>query len=138
MSTPNCKNLYKIFFNASIRGSERATYELLFLRKKFLTVDGILGHLEEDQVPLHHAVDVVLMPPEDDDVTDEDSEDEEEILPKDPNHLGRGILSQEAEMVILEDDADDEPDAQPDDQPDNQPASQVKCEILPIPFIFFE
>ena len=78
------------------------------------------------------------MPPEDDDVTDEDSEDEEAILPKDPNHLGRGILSQEAEMVILEDDADDEPDAQPDDQPDNQPASQVKCEILPIPFIFFE
>ena len=68
------------------------------------------------------------MPPDDDDVTDEDSEDEEEILPKDPNHLGRGILSQEAEMVILEDDADDEPD--------DQPANQVKCEILPKPFIF--
>ena len=131
-------HLKSLFCSIISCGSERATYELLFLRKKFLTVDGILGHLEEDQVPLHHAVDVVLMPPEDDDVTDKDSEDEEAILPKDPNHLGRGILSQEAEMVILEDDADDEPDAQPDDQPDNQPASQVKCEILPIPFIFFE
>ena len=55
--------------------------------KKFLTADGILGQLEEEQVTLQNAVDVVLMPPEDGELTDEDSEDDEELLPKDLNHF---------------------------------------------------
>ena len=55
--------------------------------KKFLTADGILGQLEEEQVTLQNAVDVVLMPPEDGELTDEDSKDDEELLPKDPNHF---------------------------------------------------
>jgi hypothetical protein len=46
------------------------------------------------------------MPPEDDELTDEDSDDEEEIIPKDPGHLGRGILSQQADLIIY--DPDDE------------------------------
>lgn len=54
------------------------------------------------------------MPPDDDGQSDEDSEDEEELLPKDPNHLGRGILSQNAEMVIYnqEDDLPEGDDSQ--------------------------
>ncbi len=39
------------------------------------------------------ALDVNLMPPEDDDLTDEDSDEDEDSLPKDLNHLGRGILT---------------------------------------------
>ncbi len=40
------------------------------------------------------------MPPDEDDVTDEGSDDDEDTLPKDPNHLGRGVLSQRAELVL--------------------------------------
>ena len=97
--------------------------------KKFLTADGILGQLEEEQVTLQNAVDVVLMPPEDGELTDEDSEDDEELLPKDPNHFGRGILSQQAELVIFDDDDEDQGHDQP--VPDDQPTgSQVQCYIL--------
>ena len=97
--------------------------------KKFLTADGILGQLEEEQVTLKNAVDVILMPPEDGELTDEDSEDDEELLPKDPNHFGRGILSQQAELVIFDDDDEDQGDDQP--VPDDQPTgSQVQCYIL--------
>ena len=45
------------------------------------------------------ALDVNLMPPDDDDLTDEDSDEDEDSLPKDLNHLGRGILTQDAEIV---------------------------------------
>lgn len=57
-------------------------------------------------------VDVILFPPDDDDNSDEDSEDEEDNLPKDPNHLGRGILSQQAEIILYNNDdmADELPD----------------------------
>ncbi len=50
-----------------------------------------------------HSLDVVLLPPDKDDLTDEDSNDEDEVLPKDLNHLGRGVLSQNAELVIYDD-----------------------------------
>jgi hypothetical protein len=40
------------------------------------------------------------LPPDDDEVTDEDSDDNEDAVPMDPNHLGRGILSQQAELVM--------------------------------------
>jgi hypothetical protein len=33
-------------------------------------------------------------------VTGEDSDDDEDAVPMDPNHLGRGILSQQAELVM--------------------------------------
>jgi hypothetical protein len=45
------------------------------------------------------ALDVNLMPPDDADLTDEDSDEDEDSLPKDLNHLGRGILTQDAEIV---------------------------------------
>ena len=52
-----------------------------------------------------------LLPPEgDDDITEEDSDEEEELLGKNPNHLGRGILSQEAELVVRQDDESDDED----------------------------
>jgi len=47
-----------------------------------------------------NPADIVLFPPEDDDQTDEDSDCEDDFLAKDPNHLGKGILAQEAELVI--------------------------------------
>ena len=40
------------------------------------------------------------MPPVEAELTDGDSDDEEETQPKDQNHLGRGVLSQEAELVL--------------------------------------
>jgi len=40
------------------------------------------------------------MPPVEAELTDGDSDDEEDTQPKDQNHLGRGVLSQEAELVL--------------------------------------
>ena len=74
-----------------------------------LTANEILAELEEG---LHDGDgDIYLLPPEgDDDITDEDSDEEEELLGKNPNHLGRGILSQEAELVVRQDDESDDED----------------------------
>ena len=74
-----------------------------------LTANEILAELEEG---LHGGDgDIFLLPPEgDDDITDEDSDEEEELLGKNPNHLGRGILSQEAELVVRQDDESDDED----------------------------
>ncbi len=49
------------------------------------------------------------MPPEQDDISNEESDDEVGVLPKDPNHLGKGILSQLAELQVydLEDELPD-------------------------------
>lgn len=69
----------------------------IYFRYVGLTTDEILGHLEE--MDSHMKADVVLFPPEDNDITDEDSEDEEELQEKDVNHLGRGVLSQAAELI---------------------------------------
>jgi hypothetical protein len=41
------------------------------------------------------------MPPENDAISDGDSDDDEDALPKDFNHLGRGTLSQQAELVVF-------------------------------------
>ena len=52
--------------------------------------------------------DIVLMPPDDETVTDEDSDEEDDAIKAgNPNHLGKGILRQEAELVII--DNDEEP-----------------------------
>lgn len=62
-----------------------------------------------EEEPPNHATDVVLMPPQDaGGVTDEDSENEESVE-KNPNHLGRGILNQQADLVTFhqEDDYDE-------------------------------
>jgi hypothetical protein len=49
--------------------------------------------------------DIVLFPPEDETLTDEDSDDEDEDqATKNPNHLGKGILSQQAELVAMDND----------------------------------
>ena len=48
-----------------------------------------------------NTADVILFPPEEDEgLTDEDSDAEDDLLDKDPNHLGKGLLSQQAELVI--------------------------------------
>ena len=82
---------------------------LLVFRVQNLTANEILAELEEG---LHDGDgDIYLLPPEgDDDITDEDSDEEEELLGKNPNHLGRGILSQEAELVVRQDDESDDED----------------------------
>lgn len=75
-----------------------------FSRKIGLTANEILGNLEEsaDKGPAG-GYDIVLFPPEDEAVTDEDSDEEDEMT-RDPNRLGKGILSQQAELVVNEDD----------------------------------
>ena len=81
----------------------------LVFRVQNLTANEILAELEEG---LHDGDgDIYLLPHEgDDDITDEDSDEEEELLGKNPNHLGRGILSQEAELVVRQDDESDDED----------------------------
>ena len=76
----------------------------VFSRKVGLTTDEILGNLEtlEDDDPVA-GYDIVLFPPEDEAATDEDSDDEDELT-RDPNRLGKGILSQQAEVVAHGDD----------------------------------
>ena len=76
-----------------------------------LTANEILAELEEGLHDGDGDTDIYLLPPEgDDDITDEDSDEEEELLGKNPNHLGRGILSQEAELVVRQDDESDDED----------------------------
>jgi hypothetical protein len=60
----------------------------------------ILCQLENNQG--QGAVDVALFPP-DEEMTDEDSDEEDEAIPKDINHLGRGILTQQGELVMYND-----------------------------------
>ena len=71
-----------------------------------LNASKIIGLLEM-QEELTRPVDIVMMPPDESDISDEDSDNEEDRLPKDPNHLGHGSLSQAADLVLF-DDADDE------------------------------
>ena len=71
-----------------------------------LNASEIIGLLEM-QEELTRPVDIVMMPPDESDISDEDSDNEEDRLPKDPNHLGHGSLSQAANLVLF-DDADDE------------------------------
>ena len=71
-----------------------------------LNASEIIGLLEM-QEELTRPVDIVMMPPDESDISDEDSDNEEDRLPKDPNHLGHGSLSQAADLVLF-DDADDE------------------------------
>jgi hypothetical protein len=59
--------------------------------------------LEEDRLG-QGAKDVVLFPPDDDDNTDVDSEDEETSNPKNINHLGAGLLAQQAEVDFADKD----------------------------------
>jgi len=72
--------------------------KILFFSTRGLNATEIQGMLEN--MAGDEAADVVLFPPEDDEVTDEDSDEEDDLLPKDPNHLGRGVLLQQAELVI--------------------------------------
>jgi hypothetical protein len=58
--------------------------------------------LLEEEDSANHICDVLLMPPEQDDVSDEDSDDEDGLLPKDANHLGKGILSQLSELQVYD------------------------------------
>ena len=53
-----------------------------------------------------------MYPPDEDDITDEDTDDEEDgAKRKDVNHLGPGLLNQQAEIVI-DDIYDELPDLQ--------------------------
>lgn len=66
-----------------------------------MTANEIQGLLENDDNP-DRAVDVILLPPADDALSDEDSDLEEDVLPKDPNHLGRGVLTMQAELTYFD------------------------------------
>ncbi len=75
-------------------------------RKQGLTCDEILGELEVDEMDGRQdgTPDIVLFPPEEDEMTDEDSDyEDEDIMEKNPNRLGKGILSQLAELVVHKD-----------------------------------
>ena len=72
---------------------------LFGFRLKGLSVNEIQGFLEQDD----SACDVLLMPAEDGvELSYEDSEPEDNVLPKDPNHLGKGILSQISELAVYD------------------------------------
>ncbi len=59
--------------------------------------------IEEDDPP--EAYDIVLFPPEEESgLTDEDSEDEnQDSSSHNPNHLGKGILTSQAELATVAD-----------------------------------
>lgn len=78
--------------------------KIISFRKEGLTTNEILGQLEvADDDEAVEGYDIVLFPPEDEAITDEDSDDEDEDgMLKDPNHLGKGILSAQAELVVLD------------------------------------
>lgn len=87
-----------------------------------LTADEILAEMENfDKAGT--SADLFLLPPDEDDVTDEDSDDDEDTLPKDSNHLGRGILSQQAELVVY-DGVEELPDI-PEPQPSNSKRARL-------------
>jgi len=74
------------------------------------TTDQILAELEEAPQDEAAGYDVILIPPEDETVTDEDSDAEDEANKAgNPNRLGKGILSQLAELMII-DNNDELPD----------------------------
>jgi hypothetical protein len=81
----------------------------LFFRTVGLTAHEIMRRIEEavdddDEEKGEEAqkepVNIILFPAADEVITDEDSEDEEDEgdMSKDPNHLGKDILNQQAEM----------------------------------------
>lgn len=75
---------------------------MCFFRIEGLTCDQILGQLEEEDD--NQEATIVLFPPDEDEVTDEDSDEEDEdTVEKNSNHLGKGILSQQAVLVTYED-----------------------------------
>ena len=70
-----------------------------FSRKTGLTADQILGELENRTDEISGEINIILFPNTDELVTNEDSDDEDEgDMTKDPNHLGKGILNQQAEL----------------------------------------
>jgi hypothetical protein len=48
-------------------------------------------------------VDVNLFTPDEEEMTDEDSDEEDDAIPKDINHLDRGILTQQGEFIMNND-----------------------------------
>jgi hypothetical protein len=81
---------------------------MIFSRQQDLSVNEIQGILKNKEQE-NCACDVLLLPPEQDDISDKDSDGEEGVLPKDPKHLGKGILSQLAELQVY-DEKDELPD----------------------------
>ncbi len=73
----------------------------MYFRQVGLTTTEIQGMLETEDMSGFN-MDLFVMPPDEDNVSDEDSEDEDELLPKDINHLGKGVLSQEAELTVYD------------------------------------
>ena len=69
-------------------------------------MDEIAALLEEDRLG-EGPKDVVLFPPDDDNNTDVDSEDEETSNPKNINHFGAGLLKQQAEVDLGDEDLPD-------------------------------
>jgi len=59
------------------------------------------------EVKQQDSVNIILYPSQDEVVTDQDSDEEEGEMSKDPNHLGKGILSQQAELENFDEDLPD-------------------------------
>jgi hypothetical protein len=76
------------------------TARFFFSRTLGLNTDQILVELESGSGSV--VVDVVFLPPESDAISGGDSSDNEDTLPNDINHLGRGTLSQQAELIIYD------------------------------------
>lgn len=69
---------------------------LIIFRAVGLTVAQILSLLE-DESPAQ-ATDIVILPPDQGQVVSDEDSDDEDGGPKDPNHVGRQLMNQQAEM----------------------------------------
>jgi hypothetical protein len=101
-------NLFHLmFFHLCLKHKEK--YNIYcFSRNVGLSANEILDNLETAKQDPSGGYDIILFPPEDEVVTDEDSDDEDEVTGN-PNRRGKGILSQQAELVVTEHD-DELPD----------------------------
>lgn len=94
-----------IFLKRTLQWSFWYLITLIFASFSFgicgLTIAEILSLLHNNQ--RQGAVDVNLFAPDEEEMTDEDSDEEDDAIPKDINHLDRGILTQQGEFIMNND-----------------------------------
>jgi hypothetical protein len=87
---------------------------------------------QQDSKKSEEAVNIILYPSQDEVATDQDSDEEEGEMSKDPNHLGKGILSQQAELENfdeeLPEEEDEEEEDEEEDEEDNGPGQAKKLD----------
>jgi hypothetical protein len=62
---------------------------------------------EDEELDTEQRVNIILYPSQDEVDTDEDSDEDEGEMSQDPNHLGKGILSQQAELENFDEELPD-------------------------------